>query len=114
MVPGPALLGLNQNWAAYLTGPVVAPGVAAYGATTVPYYGNPALLGGGMMSVGGGRSSGGPTPKVATFTYQNTEVLAALNRLTGQDFGYNISAWRRWMKLAFNPHPNPVRQVPQP
>lgn len=113
--PGPALMALNQNWAAYLTGPVVGPGVAAYGATSVPYYGSPApLYGGGFMAAGGGGSSRGLTPKVATFTYRNTEVLAALRRLTGQDFGYDISAWRRWMKLSFNPHPNPVRQVPQP
>ena len=25
-VPGPALMGMNQNWAAYLTPPVVGPG----------------------------------------------------------------------------------------
>ena len=113
--PGPALMAMNQNWTAYLTRPVVGPGVAAFGATSVPYYGSPApFLGGGMMSAGGGGSSRGPTPKVATFTYRNTEVLAALTRLTGQDFGYNISVWRGWMKLSFNPHPNPVRQVPQP
>jgi HEAT repeats len=113
--PGPALMALNQNWAAYLTGPVVGPGVAAYGATSVPYYGSPPpFFGGGLMSVGGGGSSRAPTPKVATFTYRNTEVLAALTRLTGQDFGYNMGAWKRWMKLSFNPHPNPVRQVPQP
>ena len=90
--------------------------MVAYGATSVPYFGSvPLLPGVGVMGGGGGGGSGrGPTPKAVTFTYQNTEVLAALNRLTGKDFGYDTAAWRRWMELSFNPHPNPVRQVPQP
>ena len=35
-----------------------------------------------------------PEPRVVTFTYRNTEVLAALQKLTGQDFDYDIAAWR--------------------
>jgi HEAT repeats len=115
--PGPALMAMNQNWLGYLTGPVVGPGVVAYGATSVPFYSTAQVLGGGgFMGVGQGASGSGrgPTPKAMTFTYQNTEVHTALTRLTGQDFGYDIPAWRRWMKLSFNPNPHPVRQVPQP
>lgn len=113
VVPGPALMAMNQSWLAYLTGPVVGPGVAAYGASAVPFFSPAQLMGGSYMATGIGAGRG-PTPKAVTFTYRNTEVRSALTRLTGQDFGYDMAAWRRWMKLAFNPHPNPVRQVPQP
>ncbi len=43
------------------------------------------------------RSTPRPSPGVVTFTYRNTEVLAALQKLTGQDFDYNVAAWREWM-----------------
>ena len=56
----------------------------------------------------------GPVPRVVTFSYENVEVLGALNKLTGEDFGYDETAWRRWIKASFNPNPKPVRQVPQP
>jgi hypothetical protein len=112
--PPPALMAMNQNWLGYLTGPVMAPGAVAFGAYSVPFISPAQVLGGPMLGGGGGTSGRGPTPRAVTFTYQNTEVLAALTQLTGQDFGYDTSAWRRWMKLSFNPHPKPARQVPQP
>jgi hypothetical protein len=113
--PGPALMAMNRNWLAYLTPPAVAPGgVVAYGAVTTPYYSPSQVLGGGVLGVGGGATGRGPVPRLLTFAYQNTEVLAALTKLTGQDFGYDASAWRRWIKTSFNPNPTPVRQVPQP
>jgi hypothetical protein len=48
------------------------------------------------------------------FTFQNIEVLAALVKLTGKDFGYDAAAWRHWLKTSFQPDPDPVRRVPQP
>jgi len=48
------------------------------------------------------------------FTYQNSEVLSALVKLTGHDFGYDRAAWRSWLNTAFRPDSEPVRRVPQP
>ena len=110
--PGPALMGLNQNWAAFLTPPVVGPGVVAYGGYTAPYFSQDQITGGiiGPAALAGR----GPTARLMTYTYQNVEVLNALIKLTGQDFGYDGAAWRRWIKSSFNPNPMPVRQIPQP
>jgi hypothetical protein len=112
--PGPALMAMNKSSLAYLTGPAMAPGAVAYGAVSVPFYSPSQVLGGGVLGVGGGAAGRGPVPQALTFAYQNTEVLAALTKLTGQDFGYDDAAWRRWIKTSFNPNPTPVRQVPQP
>jgi hypothetical protein len=90
-----------------LTGPVVAPGVAAYGVTSVPYATNGTTLSNGM---GGSR----PVPELVTITHENPEVLAALQKLTGQDFGYDISSWRRWLQSAPRRKEPPARRVPQP
>jgi hypothetical protein len=46
--------------------------------------------------------------------YRNAEVLGALERLTGQHFGFDLAAWRRWVNTSFRPEPEPARQVPQP
>jgi len=55
-----------------------------------------------------------PEPRVVPFTYRNVEVLAALQKMTGEDFGYDESAWRNWIAHKFNPNPKPSRRVPQP
>ena len=39
------------------------------------------------------------------FTYQNVEVLAALVKLTGHDFGYDGAAWRHWLSTSSGPTP---------
>jgi hypothetical protein len=110
--PGPALMAANQNWLAYLTPPAMAPGVVAYGAVTVPFFSQDQLTGGILGSLP--PSGRGPIPRIVTYTYQNVEVLGSLIKLTGQDFGYDGNAWRRWISKSFNPNPKPVRQVPQP
>ncbi len=112
--PSPALMAMNPNWLAYLTPPVVAPGVVAYGGYTTPFYYNQEQITGGLMGSLAPATGRGPVPRVLTYTYQNVEVLNALVKLTGQDFGYDGAAWRRWIKKSFNPNPNPVRQIPQP
>jgi hypothetical protein len=111
---GPALMAMNPGAVAFLTPPAMAPGAVAYGAVAVPYVGAPPIIGaGGLMSTGT-TSGRGPIPRIITLTYQNVEVRNALVKLTGQDFGYDIAAWKRWVKTSFNPNPAPVRQVPQP
>lgn len=89
----------------------VGPGVVAYGA------GFPApLVGtGASLSVGGEPGlSRGYQPHLVRNEYHNTEVLNALRRLTGQNFGYNQAAWRNWLTSSFRPEPTPRRRVPQP
>ena len=92
----------------------MAPGVVAYGGYTTPFYYNQEQITGGLMGSLAPATGRGPMPRVLTYTYQNVEVLNALVKLTGQDFGYDGTAWRRWIKKSFNPNPNPVRQIPQP
>lgn len=94
-----------------LTGPVVGPGVVAFGASSVPY--------GSGVSIGGPAPGGlvnnrGPIPRVVPFVRRNVEVLAALRTLTGADFGYDTAAWRRWVATSFRPEPEPARRLPQP
>jgi hypothetical protein len=111
--PGPALKAMTNSGIVLQTPPAVGPGVVAYGMTAVPYYQLPGLPGPAGLPLGAPINQM-PEPKVATFTYRNTEVLNALQKLTGQDFGYDVAAWRNWIARSFNPHPDPVRRVPQP
>ena len=92
----------------------VSNGAIAYGLMAAPYYPMGARAS-RATGLGHGRPvKAGPEPKVVTFTYRNVEVLAALQRLTGQDFGYDVDSWRRWVARSFNPNPKPARRVPQP
>jgi hypothetical protein len=126
---GAAPIAYNGSSVGFLTGPVVGPGVAAYGAAAVPFYdlpnpvsslpspfGGSASIGAtaGIPGGGGLGASRGPTPRFVTVTVQNTEVHASLVRLTGEDFGFNVGAWKRWVASSFRPNPKPSRRVPQP
>jgi len=102
-------IGVNNGGAAFMTPPTVGQGVVAYGTLSVPAYAMPGL---GLNT--GGQINTQPEPRVMNFTYRNTEVLAALQRLTGQDFDYDVAAWRQWVSREFNPTPRPARRVPQP
>ena len=103
----------NYTGSAYLgiTPPVVGPGVVAYGAVGVPYGSGVSLGTGG--GVGGG-SAGGPVTRVVAVDHPNVEVLGALVKLTGQDFGYDTATWRRWAASSFRSDPTPARRVAQP
>jgi len=95
-----------------LTPPVVGPGVAAFGASAVPL---PSLPGNSFSAFGGvSGTRSGPPPRIVSITFQNVEVLATLVKLTGQDFGFDIYAWKRWVSSSFHPDPTPARRVPQP
>ena len=104
-VGGPPLapLAMTNGGAAFLTPPAVSQGVVAFGTVSTPGYG---------MMPGFGPSIGSQItqaePRVVTFTYRNTEVLAALQKLTGQDFDYNIPAWREWVSRQYHPTPRPA------
>jgi hypothetical protein len=105
-----APLAFNNNDIAFLTPPTVSAGAVAYGVMSLPAY---ALPYGFSLNVGA-QIDNRPEPRVVTFTYRNVEVLAALEKMTGQDFGYDINSWRRWVSREFNPTPKPARQVTQP
>jgi hypothetical protein len=97
-----------------LTPPVVGPGTIAYGATSVPFNNNGINGGGGTgFSVGSGGSRG-PTPRLVPIEYRNDEVLAALVKMTGRDFGYDIPTWKQWVATSFKIDSAPTRRVPQP
>jgi hypothetical protein len=103
-----APLAYNNSNIALLTPPVVSAGAVAYGVTTAPLYG-PSL---GLGTVGVPIRQ--PEPRLVTFTYRNVEVLAALQKMTGQDFDYDIDSWRQWVAHDFNPAPKPARRVVEP
>jgi HEAT repeats len=94
-----------------LTGPVVGAGSVAYGATSVPYQTNG--VGGTSFGVGQGGSRG-PVPRLVPIEYRNDEVLAALVKMTGRNFGYDIPTWKQWVATSFKIESAPTRRVPQP
>jgi hypothetical protein len=125
-----APMAFNGSSIAYLTPPAVAPGAVAFGATSTsiwPMPGmNPPFIPGlpplGNITAGytiggaGGDDTGGrgPIPKLVPYTTQNVEVLAALVKLSGRDFGFDAAAWRNWLNTSFKPEPEPLRRVPEP
>ena len=90
------------------TTPVVGPNAVGIGATSVPY-GSGVGLGGSPMSAGRG-----PTPRLVPVEYRNDQVLAALIKMTGRDFGFDILTWNRWIATSFKIDAPPTRRVPQP
>jgi hypothetical protein len=102
-----APVGVTKNGnVAVLTPPVVGNGVVAYGAAVVPY---------GTFAAGANPPAPRlPEPAVATFSYKNVEVLKALEKLTGQDYGYDSDAWITWLSRSSNFNPKKIRHVPQP
>lgn len=48
--------------------------------------------------------SAGTTIVTENFTSKNTDVLSALKRLTGVDFGYDQRAWIDWMQRQYQPY----------
>jgi hypothetical protein len=90
-------------------------GGLAYGATAAPLPGyGPSPAGVGLSAGGGVSASRGPFPRSVRVPFHNTEVLAALVKLTGQDFGWDVAAWNHWVRTSFDSEPTPSRRVPQP
>jgi hypothetical protein len=94
---------------ALLTPPVVAPGAVAFGAAAMPLGPTTGFEYSGNMSAGKG-----PMPVSVPYVNRNVEVREALMKLTGQDFGFDAQAWRRWIATSFRPEATPARRVPQP
>ena len=94
--------------------PVVGPGVVAFGATGVPIGAGASIGGGSGVSLGGGGGNGGLVPRTIQIENPNVEVLAALVKLTGNDFGYDGTTWKRWLSASFRSDNAPGRRVAQP
>jgi hypothetical protein len=94
---------------AVVTPPAVGAGSAGYGATSVPGVG----VGGSTFSMGSGGSQG-PTPRLVPIEYRNDEVHAALVKMTGHDFGYDIDSWKQWVATSFKVDAPPTRRVREP
>jgi hypothetical protein len=92
-----------------LTPPAVGSGSIGYGATSVPGV----VAGGSNFSVGSGGSRG-PVPRLVPIEYRNDEVLAALVKMTGRDFGYDIPSWKQWIATSFKVEAPPSRRVREP
>jgi hypothetical protein len=59
---------------------------------------------------GGGFTTGGERPKYQTVDEDNQRVLAALKKLSGQNFDYDEVAWRRWyVDMLMRQHTNARR-----
>lgn len=71
------------------------------GQTSVTFGGG----GGDGLSFGGG-------PKRSKTRVRNEAVLAALERVTGQAYKWNIPAWRRWLGLAESEGSDDLRRAP--
>jgi hypothetical protein len=112
MGSSPYLYNYGVSSYGMLTPPVVGPGVAAFGASAVPLPTLPSNSFSANGGVTGTRS--GPPPRIVPYTFRNVEVLATLVKLTGQDFGFDIPTWQRWVTSSFHPDPTPARVVPQP
>lgn len=99
--------GFYQGYTVPYVSANVAPGAVAFGA-------GPASFGTGVgLSTGGN----GPAavPRVVVVPVPNPDVLAALEDLTGQTFGFDVAAWRRWLNTGFRVEPAaPVRRAPEP
>ncbi len=123
---GSAAINYSGYSGSYLTGVAMAPGAVAYGAASLPYYNlaapnQPAIptlpnygSTAGILGGGGMAASRGPSPRLITISIQNVEVRRALIRLTDQDFGFDIAAWKHWVRASFQPEPIPARRVVQP
>lgn len=104
-------IAANQSSMAVMTPAVVAPGAVARGVISAPWYEWPPGFGLGAV---GQQIDTRPDARVATFQYQNAEVLTALQKLTLQDFGYDVATWRAWVARSFSPERKATRRVPQP
>jgi HEAT repeats len=110
--PGVSMVPLryNNNDIALQTPPVISEGAVAHGVISAPFYAFPY----GVGFNPGAQINNTPEPRLFTFTFRNVEVLAALQKMTGQDFGYDIESWRKWVSHDFNPAPAKARRVVQP
>ncbi len=106
--------GQTNRSVAVITETKAAPGAVAFGVASVPisqYYQGIGL------TVGSQASRPVPRQVVRPYYQPNVEVLSALQQLTGENFGYDIQTWQRWIRAEFRlpePEVRAERQIPQP
>jgi hypothetical protein len=108
---GGAGFGVTNRAIPYLTPPAVGPGSVAYGASSIP---STSLGTGSGFAIGSGGNSPGPVPKLVPIEYRNDEVLNALIKLTGRNFGYDMATWKQWLSSSFKVETPPTRRVREP
>ena len=106
---GPDYGGYSGGSIAVPSGAVVGPNAVGIGATSVPY----GAINNSGIDLGGGGSRV-PVPRLVPIEHRNAEVLAALVKMTGRDFGFDIPTWKQWIATSFRVEARPVRRVPQP
>jgi hypothetical protein len=114
---GPGAGFVTSHAVPILTGPVVGPGVVAFGGTSVPFYSGATLGTGGVVPGGdlsGPATKNVPVVRTITIAHPNHDVLAALEKLTGRNFGFNLDAWQHWLATEFSVEGKPTRRAPQP
>ncbi len=109
-------IAYNGSSVGYLTGAAVGPDSVGYGVSAAPAYpvvnagpGIPGVPNGGSLT-----PPRVPVPKMLSVPVRNTEVLSALVKLTGNDFGYDVAAWKQWVQTSYESSPTPAKRVPQP
>ena len=123
----PAPIAFNGSSVGYLYPPKVGAGVVAYGGGSAPFFNLPSSVSDPLsLAYGSGDAlfnnsptigatpNRGPTPQVVATEFENPEVLAALVKFTGRDFGYNKDAWRSFLKTAVKEKTPPARRVARP
>jgi len=93
-------VALGRMKDAHATRPLIDALVTTHTFTIQPQGGNfnNTFQGGG----GGTMSFGAPQPQTIARQMQNPSVLDALSVITGQNFGYDVPAWKRWLATQKN------------
>lgn len=100
---------VGQNYVANVE-PVVGPGVVAY-SPMIGTVGQGVTMQGTISTPATERPA---IPREVPYTQLNSEVLGALEGLTGRNFGYDVAAWKRWLTQEFQADPVPRRRVVEP
>ncbi len=104
---GPTFISGGGPSVGVITGIAAGPGAIGFGAVGVPVFSG--------VAIGGGVAAPRlPEPRLVQYLYNNQDVLEALVKLTGVNFGYDQDAWKRWIATSFQVGDGPKRRIPQP
>ena len=102
-----AALALGEMGDASAVGPLIKVLITEHKETIT--IGNPGQTSATFGSKGGSGLSTGSKTKTIIVPIKNTDVLEALQKLTGVTFNYNVTAWQAWYD-----HQNPASNPRQP